>query len=245
MNYKLDVPKTLSLLIKLQTVAGDAFHLDNEKESLKKSYQKIEMEYEDLNSSCDELNEQILQIEDKIKDHNNAIEQHLEVIKKLKDKEKLVKTQKEYIALDTEQTIKRDEIKEHEKLNQQLNKEKDDIKKDLDKKNNELSKLKEKLDKKKDDMELKIAEIDEKLKDIENVRTEVIPEIDPEMLNRFEFIVKNKDGIGIVPVISGICEGCNIAITPTLISVIIKKEEIVYCSNCARILYFPEKTSIF
>lgn len=45
----------------------------------------------------------------------------------------------------------------------------------------------------------------------------------------------------IVPVSNGICAGCGMALTKSLVNSVIKAEELNRCPNCTRFLYFPEQ----
>jgi PTS system nitrogen regulatory IIA component len=45
----------------------------------------------------------------------------------------------------------------------------------------------------------------------------------------------------IVPVSSGICAGCGMALTKSLVNSVHKAEEMHRCPNCARFLYYPEQ----
>ncbi|MDH4128277.1 MAG: C4-type zinc ribbon domain-containing protein [Spirochaetota bacterium] len=244
-DNEIDVPKTIELLVKLQTVAEDFFMLNQEKETLTDSLNIQETLYEDIKNDCNKLNENISSFQNDIEIKQKEIQGYLEDIKKLKDKEKFVKTQKEYIALDTEQSLKRESIQELEKSISEINKQIETIKITLANKNKELNEQETKLNQLKEKTQIKLNEIETNIKKIETVRNEVIPEIDTNILSRYEYIVKNKNGLGIVPIINGICSGCNLAVTPQLIAIIRKNKEIIACSNCARLLYFPSRSLIF
>lgn len=45
----------------------------------------------------------------------------------------------------------------------------------------------------------------------------------------------------IVPVSSGICAGCGMALTKSLVNSVHKAEQMYRCPNCARFLYYPEQ----
>jgi len=54
---------------------------------------------------------------------------------------------------------------------------------------------------------------------------------------KFERIVKNKDGIGIVTISKGHCNGCYLMLPNEFVNLVRKSEEVQYCPNCSRILY--------
>ncbi len=239
MLQQTNVSETLANLIKLQTVAEEAFILKRDEGILISTLEKQKNKFDNAEEDCMKIEEQVDSINQDITDEKSEIQLLKEEIIKLKAKEKMVKTQKEYIALSTEESLKTDKIKELEKSITNQTKEIDKLQKDLDKKLEDLAVKEKKLNQLKEDTEINLADIKEKLTEIEQVQIEVTPKIDFETLNRYENIVQNKNGVGIVPIIEGICEGCNLMVTPQLLSQIRKKDKIIYCNNCARMLYLP------
>lgn len=242
---QIDVARTLELLIRLQEVAEEGFNLLAEKEETKRYLTKLEKLKESEKNKLMILEDEIAKITHDTQKNQSEIQIILEEITKLKEKEKMIKTQKEYLALDTERTLKREKIQEIEKSNEEHNKKLEELNGKLDKQKNSAEDSETNYTQTKEESELKFIEIEEKVKDFESVREEVSKELNPQLLDRFETIAKNKNGIGIVPVVDGICEGCNIAVTPALIGQLKRKDEIIFCINCARMLYLPEKVSIF
>ena len=55
-----------------------------------------------------------------------------------------------------------------------------------------------------------------------------------------ERILKNKDGLAVVPVTDGSCQGCFGMMPAQVINEIRMKDKIVMCENCARMLYIEE-----
>jgi uncharacterized protein len=68
--------------------------------------------------------------------------------------------------------------------------------------------------------------------------------IEEALLQRYELIFSRRNGLAVVPVRAGTCQGCRMRIRPQLFNEIQKMLEIHFCPNCQRILYFePEKNS--
>jgi uncharacterized protein len=63
-------------------------------------------------------------------------------------------------------------------------------------------------------------------------------EMDDNIRYKFERIVKNKDGLGIVSVTKGHCNGCFLIIPSEFINRIRESKDIQFCPNCSRILYY-------
>jgi predicted nucleic acid-binding Zn-ribbon protein len=87
------------------------------------------------------------------------------------------------------------------------------------------------------------AEVAEKSRQVEKLREqerELVPGIDPEILFKFERIIRNKMGRGIVAIRSGVCMGCHMILPVQFANLVRQGQEIVFCPYCSRILFYEE-----
>jgi uncharacterized protein len=152
----------------------------------------------------------------------------------------VIKTQREYEALDKEirdatekeQQLRKEilrEEKEHEELTHELEREESMI--DLQEK--ELEEEQQRIR----------EESEEKLKNLESLKTEegkITPGLDGEILFKFERIIRNKAGVGIVPVFNSVCTGCHMRLPAQFENEVRSGEEIQFCPYCSRILFFED-----
>lgn len=152
----------------------------------------------------------------------------------------VIKTQREYEALDKEirdatekeQQFRKEilrEEKEHEETAHALEREESMIKQ-------QEVELEEEQKRIKDESEEKKKTLDS-LKDDEK---SITPGLDEEILFKFERIIKSKAGIGIVPVRSSVCTGCHMRLPAQFENDVRAGEEILFCPYCSRILFFEE-----
>lgn len=80
-------------------------------------------------------------------------------------------------------------------------------------------------------------EIDNKIDKINKEKTKLFDSINPTLLAKYNQINRWAKGTSVVPVKSGACYGCFMKITPQAIVMLEETEDVVYCSNCGRILY--------
>jgi len=86
--------------------------------------------------------------------------------------------------------------------------------------------------------------VNSKKREIERLEQEkriIAPDMSEDDIFKFERIIKNKKGKGIVAVKDGACEGCHIVLPPQFINEVRDAEQIQYCPYCSRILFY-EKT---
>ena len=78
------------------------------------------------------------------------------------------------------------------------------------------------------------------LKELEEQERQTTPDMDEEILFKFERIIKSKSGVGIVPVKNAVCTGCHMVLPAQFVNQVRMGEEIHFCPYCSRILFFEE-----
>jgi predicted nucleic acid-binding Zn-ribbon protein len=193
---------------------------------LKKSFIEKNQEYEKLRNTVTEL-----------RGHLAEAESSRERAEKNMDS---ISTQREYEALDKE-------IRDASEKEQQY-------RKDLQREDRNLAELKESLQKDEEliqQQEAELAErhlgieaeITEKKKAVEELvgrEKDITPGLDQEVLFKFERIIRNKMGLGIVAIKGGVCTGCHMILPAQFANRVRAGEEIVFCPYCSRILYYED-----
>jgi len=152
----------------------------------------------------------------------------------------VVSTQREYEALDKE-------IKDASEKEQQYRKDlqqRERILLELDEQIKQQAGLIEQQEKELEERRKKIeAEINDKRIQIENLQkkeSKLTENLDPEVVFKFERIIKNKMGIGIVAIKRNVCMGCHMILPVQFANEVRIGEEYVFCPYCSRILYYEE-----
>ncbi len=68
----------------------------------------------------------------------------------------------------------------------------------------------------------------------------LIPGIDDSILFKFERIIKNKSGVGIVPVHGLVCQGCHMTLPFQFVNDVRVGEDFKFCPYCSRVLYWED-----
>jgi predicted nucleic acid-binding Zn-ribbon protein len=74
----------------------------------------------------------------------------------------------------------------------------------------------------------------------ESQRNRLTPDVRPDILSRYERVLQNKDGLGIVPVKNQACGGCYMHLTEQAMHQIRMHEQLMSCDQCARLLYLED-----
>lgn len=177
----------------------------------------------------------------KIKALRNSLREVEELREKHEKDMDIIKTQREYELLDKaikeatekEQQFRKDILKEEkevEELNQFIEREEQLISQQEE----DLKKEGERID----------SESDEKkavLKQLEQEERDIIPGLDEEIIFKFERIIKNKAGLGIVPVKGSVCTGCHMILPAQYVNDVRQGEKILFCPYCSRILFYTDQ----
>jgi predicted nucleic acid-binding Zn-ribbon protein len=193
---------------------------------LKKTFIDKNNEFEKAKENAVELREQLLEAESM----REKSEKNMD----------LVNTQREYEALDKE--IK--DATEKEKLfNKELQKEEHALAEleEAIKQNTALIENQEKeLAELRSGIEAEIAEKTKEINTLEDDEKALTSGMDEEVLFKFERIIRNKMGKGIVAIKGGVCTGCHMVLPVQFANMVHLGEEIVFCPYCSRILYYEE-----
>jgi len=238
------IKEQIGLLIGLQTLDTQIYILNKEKASMPGRIRSIDEMLESKKTGIRQAEENLKKVQLKLKEKEGSLQQKEEQIKKLQGQLYTLKTNKEYSTMLAEiGGIKADNSLTEEDILKFM----DEI--ELAKKKiseeKELFKAEElNAQKDKEEINLKAKEIEVALSGLNEKRNGIAPNIEKQVISRYEKILKNKDGLAIVPVENGSCGGCHMNLPPQVISDVKLREDIITCGNCLRILYIEDNVEI-
>jgi predicted nucleic acid-binding Zn-ribbon protein len=151
-----------------------------------------------------------------------------------------INTQREYEALDKERNTA-------EKNEQQFGKEvqiKEKALMELDEQIKQHAALIEQQEKelaeKRAGIEAEIAVKKKQADDLLNEEKVLANDLDPEVVYKFERILRNKMGLGIVAIKGNVCQGCHMILPAQFSNNVRLGEDFIFCPYCSRILYYEE-----
>jgi uncharacterized protein len=90
----------------------------------------------------------------------------------------------------------------------------------------------------------RLVKIPEEISALDDKRKDQLKDIGPDLLRRYNGLRKLKAGVAIVKADGGVCQGCNMSVSPQMVNKLHRNEELVFCSNCQRILYWEGETRV-
>lgn len=233
-----DVKKHLQ---KLQDILVEKYAIEQEIEDAPKTLSaqdellsKMKKEYIAGNTQYEELQERIVVLRRELDEAVAARERG----EKGMDS---ITTHREYEALEKE--IKDATQKENE-LRSELQKEEkifEDKAVEMDRKKQAIDTQQVELDSKKASIESTINSLNAKLEELQRQEEEIVPGLDPEIVFKFERIIKSKQNKGIVAVKGNVCDGCHMILPAQFANIVRNDDEIVFCPYCSRILDYEEQ----
>ncbi|MGO9310086.1 MAG: zinc ribbon domain-containing protein [Spirochaetia bacterium] len=152
----------------------------------------------------------------------------------------IIKTQREYEALDKE--IK-DATEKEQNLRKELQREQtsvEELKTTLEKDEMMIRKQEEDVKEEQSKIKVKIKEKNTELKKLQGEEKKITPGLEEDILFKFERIIKSKSGLGIVSLTKGVCTGCYMILPPQFVNTVRLGERVEFCPYCSRILFYQE-----
>lgn len=230
----------LEWLVKLQAIDSEIYALRNEKDSKPQEIKSLEASFEQKKQSLAALDKLSLDLQKEKKEKELELGSKEEGQKKLQGQLYSLKTNKEYNAmLQQIAEAKADASVIEDKIIEILDK-LDKTKADADKEKEHLKEEEKRFNESKKTIEARIKEIDDRLAQLDAQRKQIFPNINQKILQQYERILANRDGLAIALVKNSSCQGCYMSLPPQVINMIKMYDNMVTCEICNRILYVEE-----
>ena len=227
-------------LVDLQVMDEEIFRFKRELREKPADLEALKLEFESKKAKFKVLEDKLKVIQVAQKELELDLKVKEEGIAKADGSLSLLKTNKEYQARLLEiENLKADKSIVEEKILLGYD-EVDTARKALEAEKAIVLQYEKEFSAKKKQVDDDVAVISDQLKVKESQRERVAPEVRPDLLSRYERILKNKDGLGIVKVLDHSCGGCYMHLTEQVMNELKKYEQIISCDQCARILYLAD-----
>lgn len=228
----------IDILIKLQKIETE---IGNIKAAFSQVSAKLDMQEVRLAEFGKAIETEAATADQLKKDYRSCeagVRDNISLIKKKEETLRSIKTNQEYQAL-----LK--EIEGLKKKNSQIEDEMlaylsriEEAEKNIAAKKDELSNLNRELGKEKEKTEKESESGKRKLDELDFERNAVVKGADTNLLKRFMMLKDLKGGLGIAPVISAVCQGCNMNIPPQMYNDLYRCDSVKICPHCQRIIYW-------
>jgi uncharacterized protein len=158
---------------------------------------------------------------------------------KFKDQLSLVKTNKEYQAMQHEIATAQSDLGgvEEKVLERML--EADTITADVKRAEAALAVRQKEIDAEKKEMTAELASVEASLKEATEGRAELLKNLEPRLIAIFEQVARARKGVAIsMATRDGLCSLCHVRMRPPVFQQVRHNDSIIQCESCQRILYW-------
>ena len=158
---------------------------------------------------------------------------------KFKDQLSLVKTNKEYQAMQHEIATAQADLGGVEEKVLELMLEADTISADVKRTEAALTTRQKEIDKEKKELTEELASVNTSLKAASEARAELVKDLDARLMAIFQQVARVRKGVAISTATrDGLCAACHVRLRPFVFQQIRQNDAIIQCESCHRILYW-------
>ena len=158
---------------------------------------------------------------------------------KFKDQLSLVKTNKEYQAMQHEIATAQSDLGGVEEKVLELMLEADTITADVKRTEAALTTRQKEIDKEKKELTEELASVETSLKAASEARAELVKDLDARLMAIFEQVARVRKGVAISTATrDGLCSACHVRLRPFVFQQVRQNDAIIQCESCHRILYW-------
>jgi len=238
----------LDKLRTLQDILSDKIKLEHEIQDIPKQMGALEEAYNRTRKEFIEKNqeyEKIRAAEETARALLNEAEAAREKSERMISE---INTQREYEALDKERHAAEEKEQQYRKEVQQKERAMLELDEQIKQRASLIEQQEIDLAEKKAGIEAEITEKEKQFDSLEKKERNITDNLDSEVVFKFDRIIRNKAGLGIVAIKGNVCMGCHMILPAQFSNNVRLYEEFVFCPYCSRILFFeesPEDEEIF
>ena len=235
------IKEQLRKLVELQKIDVDIFSFKKELNDKPVLIEELKKQFEQKKTKLKQLEDglKILQVDQKNKEIDLKSKEDL--IVKTDAQLSQLKTNKDYQTKLLEiESIKADKSIIEEKILLSYDAI-DEAKKKIDQERVLVAEEEKKFLEQKRKVDDELTQVQANLQHREGDRRQILPNINPEFLARYDRILNNRDGLALVPVKNHSCGGCYMSIPDQVVNQIKMYDQIVICEMCARLLYLEDE----
>jgi predicted nucleic acid-binding Zn-ribbon protein len=227
--------------------------------------QSIDTKFDDIRREKEETPKEIEKLRKGLDLLDNAVEQNLSTVEELKKERRKVERELEEIDLKLKKSkLRLNEVKSNREY-QAVLKEIEDLKDLTFQKEETVIKWMEEIEiqekkctdntvrreesqeeykSKEKAFSQRIRELDKEVQSLNEKRVQLSPNLDEDLLRRYNGLRSHLKGRVVVPVIDGVCQECHLGIPPQQYNELIKGDSMQSCPHCSRIIYWGDDSGI-
>lgn len=233
-------------LRKLQDVLFSIYRVDKEIKEIPKSLatkqdlvQRLKMNYIEKNKHVERKQDRLMSLNAKLNSiitNRQGYEERMSDLPADATRESEILDKQIKETSEQEQKVRKDFKKEDAELNELLG--------TLKNQEELIAQNSIELDDEKAKIDNQIQEKHSELAELEKIKSQIVPGMNEDILFKFDRIIRNKEGKGIVSISDQICSGCHMQLPAQFANNIRTGKDIHFCPYCSRILYYETSDDV-
>lgn len=232
--------ETFEVVLKIQELDIKMISLMKNKQDHLRELAKVRDLKSDIRNKIQDREKELEQIQEQIRSGENRIQEIIEHIGKLESQQAVVKKMDEFNALTQEMTaINKEKRSLEQGLSDLMDKQAtcEDIITSLQESLRSTEANSQTIEQ---DIADNVRNINAEGKALLSQREQLKQEVDPQLFGIYERLLKNKRSRVVVPIENRVCSGCHIVLTAQHENMVRKKDHLIFCEHCSRILFWQD-----
>jgi predicted nucleic acid-binding Zn-ribbon protein len=231
----------LTTLYELQKIDTQIKKLEESKKSIPYQIEQLAVEFGKCENQLKENQDKLEAMQKELRSKNRTLELQQEQLKKYYSQRKSMKSEKEYNALEREisNLQKKNSVIEDEIL--ELLFSIDEVTEELKECQTIYHEEKAKYESQSNELLSTSEDFSKQIAEWTKKRGLYNNKIDPQLLTVYDEWRIRRGKFLLALVVDNTCSGCNMTMPPQTINEVRKREKLIYCGSCSRILYLPEE----
>ncbi len=234
----------MDILIRLQKAESEMVRIESYLKDVNKEKIALELTLTEFKTALDQHREALELTQRTCREIEAEIQMTDERIVKSNTNLRLVKTNKEYQALQREVDDNRKRKEQLETQFLQLLEDKESQEALVKEREADLKQLTAKIRADQETIDSKTVDDRAILEEYGEQREEIGRKLDKHLLTRFDEVSKNSGGLAVVEVVKEVCHGCFMGIPPQLFIEVQRCNQLIQCPQCNRILFFKDEDTV-
>lgn len=237
----MNIKEQIGILIRLQKIETEAGSIKSGLNAVTQRLEKLDDELREFEKNITDEESCATELKKKYRDYEADAQINLSALKKTQEKQRAVKTNKEYQSLLKEIEEKKTKNSEIEDQMLECLDRLDMIEEAIKTKKAEHELLSNRIRSEKEKIDREAKEGMLKLADLDSVWQDVAHRVEPNLLERYNILKgQQAGGLAVAPVRNATCYGCNVNLPPQLYNELHRWDDLKFCPNCQRIIYWDK-----
>jgi len=233
--------KTFETLQQLQEILSKKYAIERDILEIPKALETKQEILNRLKKSYVDKNEEFESTKAEIRHLNFEMTEAERMREEFEKRMDVITTQREYEALDKEISDATEKEQRFRREIQKKERDLEEMRSSLEREEQMISMQEEELSAENEKIKAETSDKESQLAELAKEENRITPDMDDDILFKFQRIIRNKSGVGIVPVKANVCSGCHMVLPAQFVNDVRGGEEIQFCPYCSRILFWEER----